>query len=448
MNPPDPIGLFTSTIALLYAHEIIESTSDIIADIKDKLQKPVITSTVGKINPATKLHCEVPGNLNGAQVKAFPDTAAEKNVISLDFAVRNKLDVRRDSRLKFRLPTGKVARSVGTAYLPWQFAGELEVFKISFSVLPKCTHDVIIGGKFLKFTQTLTKFAHRIKTELLPFPPRPGVKLLGSQRQRVWGSLDGERAVAIPDTGSDVMLVSTAYAKQRGFRIFRQNDCRSELEFANGSRAVTRGLVKDVDWSFGDFNTSYQCDFHVLDNLSVDVVLSNDFLFGVNAFQDYDSSFFDEDDVSAEGYIELSLVKQISWLSNRIQKFFNRKTQEVTDTNQGRQEDVWRELQRRDAIDDAIAGMPEDSLSEVRDKKEAQRMEDHRRERWRQVHLQRPAGFVRTQPQDSSSRNWAPSSPFNASPVASQLPLSGTNASTSSRTRLLSTPGLSSASAR
>ena len=290
----------------------------------------VLTRTVGKINLATKRHYEVPGNLNGAQVTAFPDTGAEKNVISLDFAVRNKIDIRRDSQFKFQLPTGKVSRSVGTAYLPWRFADEPKVFNILFSVLPKCTHDVIIGGKFLKFTQTLTKFAHRVKTKLLPFPSRLGVKLLGSQRQRVWGSLDGKYAVAIPDTGSDVMLVSTAYAKQRGFRIFGQNDCRSELEFADGSRAFTRGLVKDVDWSFDDSNTSYQCDFHVLDNLSVDIVLSNDFLFNVNAFLEYDSSFFDENDVSAEGYLELSLVKQISWLSNRIQKFFSRKTQEGT----------------------------------------------------------------------------------------------------------------------
>lgn len=407
----------------------------------------VVTSTVGTINPANKRHYEVPGNLNGAQVMAFPDTGAEKNIISLDFAIRNKLEIQRDSQLEFQLPTAKVSRSIGTAYLPWQFAGESKVFKVLFSVLPKCTHDVIIGGKFLKFTETLTKFARRIKTKLLPFPPRLGVKLLGSQRQRVRGSLDGERAVAIPDTGSDVMLVSTAYAKQRGFKIFGQNDCRSELEFADGSRAFTRGLVKDVDWSFDDSDTSYQCDFHVLDNLSVDIVLSNDFLFDVNAFSEYDSSFFDEDDVSAEGYVELSLVRQISWLSDRIQKAFGRKTQEVTDTNQGQQEDERRELQRRDAIDDAIAGMPEDSPSEVRDKKEARRMEDHRRERWRQVHLQRPAGSVRTQLQDTSSRNRAPSSPFNASPVASQPPLSSSNTSTSSRTGLLLAHNLSPASA-
>ena len=52
----------------------------------------------------------------------------------------------------------------------------------------------------------------------------------------------------------------------------------------------------------------------------------------------------------------------------------------VTDTNQGRQEDERREHQHRDTIDDKIAGMPEGSPSEVRDKEEARRIEDHRRE--------------------------------------------------------------------
>ncbi|OCK95762.1 uncharacterized protein K441DRAFT_676645 [Cenococcum geophilum 1.58] len=398
----------------------------------------VVTGTVGKINPANKRHYEVPGNLNGAQVMAFPDTGAEKNVISLDFAVRNKLDIRRDSQLKFQLPTGKVSRSVGTAYLPWQFANEPKVFKILFSVLPECTHDVIIGGKFLKFTQTLTKFARRIKMKLLPFPPCLGAKLLGSQRQRVWGSLDGERAVAVPDTGSDVMLVSTAYAMQRGFKISDQKDYRLELEFADGSRAFTRGLVKDVDWSFDDSDTSYQCDFHVLDNLPVDVVLSNDFLFDVNAFSEYDSSFFDADDVSAQGYVELSLVRQISWLGNRIQKIFSRKTQEVTDSNQGQWEEERRELQRRDAIDDVITAMPEDSLFKVRDKKEARRKEKQKREAWQRSHGQRHVAFVRTQPSHSLSEHQAV--------VAPQLTSPGANTSESFGTRLLSAPSLQSAS--
>lgn len=115
-----------------------------------------------------------------------------------------------------------------------------------------------------------------------------------------------------------MMLISTAYTKQRGFKIFGQNDCQPELKFADGSRAFTRGLVKNIDWSFDDSNTSYQCNFYVLDNLPVDIVLSNYFLFSVNAFSEYDSSFFDIDDVSAEGYIELSLVRRISRLSNLI----------------------------------------------------------------------------------------------------------------------------------
>jgi hypothetical protein len=110
----------------------------------------------------------------------------------------------------------------------------------------------------------------------------------------------------------------------------------------------------------------------------------------------------------------------------------------VTDTNQGRQEDERRELQRRDAIDDVIAGMSEDSPSKVRDKKEARRKEDQRREAWQRSHGQRHVAFVRTRPSHSLSEHQAVAAP--------QLTSSGANTSESSGTRLLSAPSLRSAS--
>ena len=110
----------------------------------------------------------------------------------------------------------------------------------------------------------------------------------------------------------------------------------------------------------------------------------------------------------------------------------------VTDSNQGQWEEERRELQRRDAIDDVITAMPEDSPSKVRDKKEARRKEDQRREAWRRDHGQRHVAFVRTQPSHSLSEHQAVAAP--------QLTSSGANTSESSGTRLLSAPSLRSAS--
>ena len=275
-----------------------------------------------------KRHYEVPGSLNGVEVSAFPDTGVEGNVISQRFARQHNLSIQHSPRHEFQLPSGKVSRSLGTVCLPWQFAGESNLTDLPFSVLPKCIHDVILGGQFLKFTKTLTTFTNRIKTELLPSPPRLGVTFMGSERSRVLGSLDGQLATAVPDTGSDVMMFSTAYALRRGFKILDQEDVRAELEFVDGSRAFTRGIVKDVGWSFGDSHTFHQRDFHVLDDLPVDIVLNNDLLFDVGAFSMYNSSFYDKDDISTDVYFELSLVRQVGWLSSRFQKIFRRKTPE------------------------------------------------------------------------------------------------------------------------
>jgi hypothetical protein len=123
-------------------------------------------------------------------------------------------------------------------------------------------------------------------------------------------------------------MFSTAYALRRGFKILDQEDVRAELEFVDGSRAFTRGIVKDVGWSFGDSHTFHQRDFHVLDDLPVDIVLNNDLLFDVGAFSMYNSSFYDKDDIGADVYFELSLVRQVGWLSSRLQKIFRRKTLE------------------------------------------------------------------------------------------------------------------------
>src|SRR5436190_17881273 len=44
------------------------------------------------------------------------------------------------------------------------------------------------------------------------------------------------------------------------------------------------GMVYDVGWSFGDGKTTHWRKFCVLDELSCDVVLSNDFLFETDGF--------------------------------------------------------------------------------------------------------------------------------------------------------------------
>jgi hypothetical protein len=53
-------------------------------------------------------------------------------------------------------------------------------------------------------------------------------------------------------------------------------------------------MILNVEWRFGDFainGTGYKCDFHVLDGLSCDVVLSSELLFATKAFEKFRDCF-------------------------------------------------------------------------------------------------------------------------------------------------------------
>ncbi|KAF2803329.1 uncharacterized protein BDZ99DRAFT_355545, partial [Mytilinidion resinicola] len=238
-------------------------------------------------------HYEIEGTLNEMPISAFPDTGAQKNVISLSYCRRLGLSIDKGSDLKFQLPSGGIVECIGSIRSRWKFANESKSTSLSFQVIADCTHDVILGGSFLKWSKTLTQFCHRIITRWRPMPQCRGVKLLGSQRQRVSGYLDGNFVEAIPDTGCDVMLMSRAYAEEHGYYVESGGDFRCELEFADGSRAYTEGMVTGLDWSYGDSETTSLCDFHILENLPADVVLSNDFLFEGQAFSKYEEFFYD-----------------------------------------------------------------------------------------------------------------------------------------------------------
>ncbi|KAF2493058.1 hypothetical protein BU16DRAFT_96813 [Lophium mytilinum] len=271
-----------------------------------------------------KRHYEIHGTLANTSVAALPDTGSGHNILSLAFANEHKLNVDQSAKVNFLLPSGQMTRSVGSVKVTWSFLGESKPLDIIFDVLPRCTHPVILGKEFLKLTRTLTHLAQRIKSKLLPVSAQQGVRLLGRQNERVLGLLEGRPVTAVPDTGSDVMLISKAYAIQHNYQILKDQHLRSELEFADGSRAITSGIIPDLRWRFGSSDQDFWCDFHVLDDLVESIVLSNDFLFGTDAFSVYAPSFYDEDVLTPELVYELSLVKQISWLGESFRRVFRR----------------------------------------------------------------------------------------------------------------------------
>lgn len=251
----------------------------------------------------------VDGEANGVSVRSLPDTGAAECCISSSFATRLGKTPMQGTARKVAVGSGKKLSSPGTVSLVWRFQDETDLYDMVCTVVPGLKHDLILGLPFLKLTKTMSKFKHRIKHTVSKvftrFSKKLFFSLLGVQRQRLWGLLDGELTGVVPDSGSDVVLISEAYAKQRGFKVNRRNADRLELEFADGSIGRTSGVVENLTWAFDD-KTSIKTNFYVLRGLPVDVVLSNDLLFDFDVYSSYEHQILDAD---ASAAAELLFVR-------------------------------------------------------------------------------------------------------------------------------------------
>lgn len=232
----------------------------------------------------------VAGEVNGRSVEAFPDSGADESFVSAAFASELGMKGKRRSQREIRLANQKIVQSPGYVDLTWKFDGEDRSQTLKCWILPGCVHELIIGNGFMRASKTLTKFLDRIKSKILP-SRKPKVRLLGCEQQRLWGSLNGSDIAALPDTGSDIMLVSPAVAARHNMTVDTKPEHCLDIEMADGSRDRTMGCAKDVPWTVG--NQTVRADFYVLQNLSVDVVLSKDYLFENNIFADHEDAFFD-----------------------------------------------------------------------------------------------------------------------------------------------------------
>lgn len=232
----------------------------------------------------------VDGTIDGARVKALPDNGASLCFISKSLVSRLDLQPKPQTQRSIYLANKKLIHSPGMVEIPWTFEGEKTEYLLKCWILQESAHDLILGSPFLRATQTLTRYVLRIKYEVISLPKRMRLHLLGNESQRLWGYLDNNYTAAFPDTGSDAMLISRAYAEKLALEI--DTNTKNQVELGDRTVAWTSGIVRDVPWEVGE--TVIQCDFHVLDNLCVDVVLSNDYLFKFKIFSEY-TEYLDDD---------------------------------------------------------------------------------------------------------------------------------------------------------
>ncbi|KAI0424749.1 hypothetical protein F5Y09DRAFT_353111 [Xylaria sp. FL1042] len=265
---------------------------------------------------AQEWHIE--GKVNGRAIDALADTGANINAISKDDADRIGIVPEPGTAGKtIQLPSGKTCLSLGAANFGFNFDGDRTVHSIQCNIVENLEYSRILCYDFLRKTETLTRFfKDRIKEVV-----RSGLRgfslcllddptVCDGVQARMDGFINGTRARVVPDTGSGIMAVSASYARRLGLKV--DTNRRTRVTFADGSSAITSGIVKAA-WTFlppdpkselrpclddeddsqneDAWNYEWEYEWHVIEGLPVDAILSLDFIKQHDIFNQHEHVF-------------------------------------------------------------------------------------------------------------------------------------------------------------
>lgn len=232
--------------------------------------------------------------VNGVKTEASADTGASFNVISKSLADSLNLVPEPGSERYINIPSGKSIFSPGRVKTTFTFAGEKKDHDISCIILEHAKHALVLGSKFLRLTRTLESHMHRLK-KVVSNSTRLGFNLFGDEQEVLAGYLNGFSCMAVPDSGSDIMALSRSHAQACGFRIRRGKRHKQLVQLIDGSTMYTDGIVENMEWQFRSNEKPIRCNFHVIDNLPVDVILSGAMIDEYNIFTEYDDLIIQSD---------------------------------------------------------------------------------------------------------------------------------------------------------
>ncbi|KAH6989500.1 hypothetical protein BKA56DRAFT_256692 [Ilyonectria sp. MPI-CAGE-AT-0026] len=330
-----------------------------------------------KFSPQARMF-SIDGTINDVQIEANADTGSSVNVISMDLARSMGLTPEPGTQRHILLPAGQKVFSPGRIRGLFKFKNEEKIHELSCVVLENVSYPLVLGSKFLKLTKTFTKHMHRLKRAFSK-STRISLKMFGEEQEFVSGYLNGSNCFAVPDSGSEIMAVSGAFARAHGLKVHRGPNHQHLMEFIDGSEALTDGVVKDLQWQFRLEDMPLRCDFHVIENLPVDAILSGALVDEHDVFSRYEDLLIDMDSLKGNSgiyNIRLSeIVQNIESLEGSFEHDMNADPP-FTD------EIIEREMARRDLIRDQINCLPADARldREVQEVRRQHRFEDD----WRQ----------------------------------------------------------------
>jgi hypothetical protein len=162
-----------------------------------------------------------------------------------------------------------------------------------FDVFKKLEPALIMGGKFLTATETLSKFRHQFQAKERVLASPLHVYAFNNPRRRLRCLVESKPILANADTGSELDLISLAYVNKRSRQIHPIHPDDSTVRFADGSTASLWGAV-DIDVSLDHWEnlvSRVKRVFYILNGLTSDILFGQQFLNETCAFESYRSAF-------------------------------------------------------------------------------------------------------------------------------------------------------------
>lgn len=293
------------------------------------------------------LPIKISGNTDSLEVKTCPDSGSDENIISLDLVRRLGLDIQKDQSgqepMHFSIANGKIIEAIGQVAASCAFVGPASddsVFQCIFHVFSSLAVSAIMGMQFLRQTETLGRHKDRLVKEVVPSMQALQVKSIGRSKQSLVCRFDSYVGWANADTGSDLDLVSSEFARSRGFAI--EPACE-KLEFADCSVGFTTGVIRapftvghmsDED-GFLPHGMTMSLDVYVLEDLTVDILLGQSTVENLDIFGSYAESFVPS--IPQLGQSDVNIIRHIGVLEHLAKHSWNM-VKEITQRGTSRED--------------------------------------------------------------------------------------------------------------
>ena len=229
---------------------------------------------------------DLPMVFGDLEIPACPDSGSEENIILQDVVTKLGLLASIDPATTeaFTLGNGKRVESIGMVRILCTFAKDRYAdMWCCFNVFKELVVPLIMGAGFLRQTETLTRYRSRLRERPNQEHVIPRSLQVDNAKERLMCFLNHEPVMANADTGSEMNLISSAYACKVAPDAVQQLESQREVQFADGSTACLAGVTA-VKFSLTTNSHAFEMWFYVLDGLTCDVLLGEETLDEVDAF--------------------------------------------------------------------------------------------------------------------------------------------------------------------